>query len=145
MPFQAPSASPAPNPGRPEPSSPEGVLDAAALASLRALDPTGAGRLLHRVLAAFDSSTSRLVVQLRAARASADAAAGAEGVKQVAHTLKSSSAYIGAVKLSLLCAEIETMLRNGQTLPALDARLTLLEDEITTALCALRAVLRDSP
>ena len=139
MPFQTPPASPLPDAGRPEPAPPDGVLDAAALAALRSLDPTGAGKLLERVLAAFESSTSRLVVQLHTARVGADA----ESVKHVAHTLKSSSASIGAVKLSQLCAEIEAMLRNGQTLPALDARLAALEGEIAAALGALRSVLRD--
>ena len=138
MPLETPSASPLPDAGRPGTVPSDSVLDAAALAALRSLDPTGAGKLLERVLAAFESSTSRLVAQLRTARLAADA----ESVKHVAHTLKSSSASIGAVKLSQLCAEIEVMLRNGQTLPALDARLALLEGEIVAALAALRGVLR---
>jgi HPt (histidine-containing phosphotransfer) domain-containing protein len=33
----------------------------------------------------------------------------------VAHTLKSSMASIGALKLSALCADIERMIRNGET------------------------------
>lgn len=141
MSFQTPPASRLPLGEPPPVASPDDVLDAAALATLRSLDPTGAGRLLERVLAAFESSTSRLLAQLHVARAEADA----QSVKHVAHTLKSSSASIGAVKLSRLCAEIEDMLRNGQTFPALDVRLAVLEGEIATALAALRGVLHDRP
>jgi HPt (histidine-containing phosphotransfer) domain-containing protein len=85
------------------------VLDAACMAELRALDPDGKAQLVKRVLATYQGSLAKLVEQLRAARAD-----GAwDQVSRVAHTLKSSSASIGALALSSLCADIERLLRAG--------------------------------
>jgi CheY-like chemotaxis protein/HPt (histidine-containing phosphotransfer) domain-containing protein len=83
------------------------VLDEAALARLSELDPKGENRLLERVLRAFQGSVARLRPQIDNARASGDRA----GVRLVAHTLKSSSASIGAMQLSQLCAQIESAIR----------------------------------
>jgi HPt (histidine-containing phosphotransfer) domain-containing protein len=95
------------------------VLDAAAMAELRALDPDGKAQLVKRVLATYQSSLAKLVEQLRVARAD-----GAwDQVSRVVHTLKSSSASIGALALSGLCADIERLLRAGDsaaTLPLLE-------------------------
>lgn len=84
------------------------VLDAAALAQLRELDPTGANRLIERVVQAFDVSTSRLLPQLHDAGGSGDLAAA----RHASHTLKSSSASLGALRLSRLCAELEHQIRS---------------------------------
>jgi HPt (histidine-containing phosphotransfer) domain-containing protein len=99
------------------------VLDATALAGLRGLDPTGVNRLLERVVKAFQGSLDRLLPQLLDAQANGDTA----GIRHVAHTLKSSSASIGAMRLSGLCAELETAVRSG----ALDGLRERIE-----ALCA---------
>ncbi len=101
------------------------ILDASALARLAELDPSGANRLLERVLRAFQASVVRLRPQLVAGRAADDRAA----IRLVAHTLKSSSASIGALRLSKLCGEIETAIRLdpaavlGHHLDALDVAL----------------------
>jgi HPt (histidine-containing phosphotransfer) domain-containing protein len=87
------------------------VLDAGCMAELRALDPDGKAQLVKRVLATYQASLAKLVEQLRVAHVD-----GAwEQVSRVAHTLKSSSASIGALALSGLCAEIERLLRAGDT------------------------------
>ena len=120
------------------------VLDAAAIARLVELDPTGKSRLLERVLRAFQTSAARLRPQLDAARQSGDSAA----IRLVVHTLKSSSASIGALRLSQLCAQIETSirLREGQALAAPlgtfpDAQLAAPLDAMNIALDgALRAI-----
>jgi CheY-like chemotaxis protein/HPt (histidine-containing phosphotransfer) domain-containing protein len=84
------------------------VLDPVALARLRELDPKGENQLLERVLKAFQTSAARLLPQLHAARESNDRTT----VRLVAHTLKSSSASIGATTLSQLCSELEVTIRN---------------------------------
>jgi len=84
------------------------VLDPVALARLRELDPTGENKLLERVLKAFQTAAARLMPQLEAAREANDRTT----VRLVAHTLKSSSASIGAVTLSQLCSELEVTIRN---------------------------------
>ena len=87
------------------------VLDAACMAELRALDPDGKAQLVKRVLATYQASLAKLVEQLRVARGD-----GAwDTVSRVAHTLKSSSASIGALVLSGLCADIERLLRAGDS------------------------------
>lgn len=86
------------------------VLDAQALAGLSALDPTGANRLVQRVLATYQGSLGRLLAQLGDALARSDPA----GMRLAAHTLKSSSASIGALELARLCAATETALREGR-------------------------------
>ena len=87
------------------------VLDAACMAELRALDPDGKAQLVKRVLATYQASLTKLVAQLQLARGE-----GAwDQVSRVAHTLKSSSASIGALTLSALCAEIERLLRAGDS------------------------------
>ena len=85
------------------------VLDATALMRLQELDPSGANKLLERVFKAFESSVQRLAPQLATAREAGDLA----GIRHVAHTLKSSSASIGALRLSQLCAEVESASRKA--------------------------------
>ena len=88
----------------------EALLDAAALANLAQLDPTGANRLLPRVLTTFRTSMARLLAQLALARAQPDLATQ----RLVAHTLKSSAASVGALWLSQLCGDAEKALRDGR-------------------------------
>lgn len=110
------------------------VLDPAALARLAELDPQGTNRLVERVLQAFQTSVTRLRPQLVDGRAADDRAA----IRLVTHTLKSSSASIGAMQLSQLCAEIETAIRldpAADLAPALDA-LDLALDATVAAIAA---------
>lgn len=113
------------------------TLDVAALARLRELDPDGRHGVVKRVLAAFETSLSRLLMQLRVERDAADATV----VAGIAHTLKSSAASVGALSLSASCSDIERRLRAGADadLPA-DVQRLLGEGE--AALRAVEAVLR---
>ncbi|HEX2539821.1 MAG TPA: Hpt domain-containing protein [Caldimonas sp.] len=111
-------------------------LDATALQRLRELDPGGQNQLLERVLRAFDSSARRLAVQLAESRLRDDLL----GIRHVAHTLKSSSASIGALALSRLCAEIELSIRN-EALAGLGERLDAVDRELNAVLQAVKSVL----
>lgn len=111
------------------------ILDAAALAQLRDLDPSGANRLLERVVQAFDASSARLLPQLEQAGADADLRAARHAV----HTLKSSSASLGALRLSRLCAELEQQIRSDAVVE-LDAQIVAIVAEaarVKTALARL--------
>jgi len=114
------------------------VLDALALSRLTELDPTGENRLLERVLQAFQTSVARLRPQAEAAHATGDRA----GLRLVAHTLKSSSASIGALHLSQLCAQIETTIRleSGDNL---DAQIDALGVALDSVLQAIAQLLKD--
>jgi signal transduction histidine kinase/DNA-binding response OmpR family regulator len=79
-------------------------------APLRKLADLGRGdEFVSRVVDTYLSSSAVLLAALRDAVAASDpeAAAGA------AHTLKSSSAQVGAVRVSALCKELETRGRSG--------------------------------
>lgn len=89
------------------PGVPPVTLDATALARLRELDPDGRHGVVARVLEAFETSLGRLLGQLRAELNAGDPAV----VAGIAHTLKSSSASVGALALSARCTEIERRLR----------------------------------
>lgn len=125
----APEAAPAAN----VPSSP---LDAATLGQLTQLDPSGANRLLPRVLTAYRDSLARLRAQIAGARTADDPAAA----RLAAHTLKSSSASVGALKLSALCAQAEQAVREGQ-LQRLPDLLDQLEHEAVRVDAAVQHLL----
>ncbi len=117
-------------------AKPEDIFDAEALRRLRELDPRGDNRLFERVGKAFETSVGRLLPQLEDAFGVNDTAA----IVHVTHTLKSSSASIGALKLSQLCAEIETMIRR-QTSEHLSDRIREVPAETQRVLVGLRLLL----
>ncbi len=105
-------------------------LDETALARLRELDPDGRHGVLQRVLAAFETSLARALSQLEEQQQGGDA----KTVAALAHTLKSSSASVGALALSTACAQVESRLRAGET--------TALRDEAGLLLVHGRAALQ---
>jgi HPt (histidine-containing phosphotransfer) domain-containing protein len=112
-------------------------LDEQALARLRELDPDGRHGVLLRVMRTFESSLLRLLAQAVEARDRGDIA----GLGSIAHTLKSSSASVGALALSAGCAEIEKAVRAGETAD-IGPRVENLLSEGERALVAVRAMLR---
>ncbi len=108
------------------------LLDAAALTRLRELDPGGRAGLLKRVLQTYTQSLERVIVPWRAARAAGDA----QSLRHMAHTLKSSSASVGALALSTLCADVEARLRDGR-LEGTEAQLDALAAEAERILAGL--------
>lgn len=113
------------------------VLDAASLARLRELDPDGRHGVLQRVLSTFALSLERMQVQLRDRMAAADVA----GAGALAHTLKSSSASVGALVLSERCARLERAVRGGQVEGLEPLAADVLEESARVAV-AVRAMLR---
>lgn len=113
------------------------ALDAAAVARLRELDPTGQHGVVSRVLATFDASLRRLLGQLEAERGKGNAVV----VGGIAHTLKSSSASVGALGLATACAEIEARLRAGDT-AALQSDIDRMLAEGQAALRAVAAMMQ---
>ncbi|HSW07535.1 Hpt domain-containing protein [Aquabacterium sp.] len=112
------------------------VLDAQALAGLTMLDPTGANRLVQRVLSTYHASLGRLLQQIADGQQRSDHAA----VRLAAHTLKSSSASIGALDLSRLCGSAEQAIRDGQ-LEAVPPIIQGLQAEARRVALAVQAML----
>lgn len=115
-------------------------MDAQALARLSELDPTGANRLLERVATAFLNSAASLMPQLQSAL---HGAPDMETIRRVAHTLKSSSASIGALAMSGRCAEIEQLAHQGRS-ESLPLALDGLESDWAMVHAALSAILAES-
>ncbi|KWN66820.1 hybrid sensor histidine kinase/response regulator [Burkholderia stagnalis] len=83
------------------------VIDRKALDALRALQRPGRPDVLTRIIDQFDLDAPRLIAGMHAAVAAGDA----DALKLASHTLKSSSANVGAHALSARCREIEQLAR----------------------------------
>jgi histidine phosphotransfer protein HptB len=108
------------------------VLDTASLDRLRDLDPGERNGLLQRVLRTYTQSLERMLVQWREARTAGDDNA----LRVIAHTLKSSSASVGALALSALCADVEARLRD-QRLEGVEAQFEAVNVEAQRILASL--------
>lgn len=111
------------------------VLDNGALQRLQELDPDGTAGIFERVLVTYAQT---LEAQLPLAHAALRLQDATE-LRRIAHLLKSSSASLGALAFSALCAELEHHARLGWS-PDLPARAQpwLLEAERVAA--AVRAL-----
>ncbi len=118
------------------PPSSAAELDEAALQRLRDLDPDGTSQVVVRVLQAFETSLQRLLPQGETAVADGDHHA----LRHVVHTLKSSSASVGALELSRRCGDLENRLRTLHD-DGLDTLWAGLHDEGRRVLLAVQAML----
>ena len=120
------------------PSSPPPLisLDERALARLHELDPDGRLGVVRRVMVAFETSLLRMTASLIEQQVRGDRRA----VAAVAHTLKSSSASVGALALSAACAHTESRLRDDPQAP-LAPEIEQLLTAAGSALVAVRAIL----
>jgi len=116
---------PEPEPEPPSEPQPE-LLDPQAMKRLHDLDPGGRNQLVRRVMQAFDASIGRLLPMLEPGPLGHDPAA----VRHVTHTLRSSAASLGALRLAALCGECEQALRQGQDVRTLTTMLQGLSEEM---------------
>jgi len=112
------------------------VINQGALNAIRALSPVQGEALLQRVLAAFLQDTPHQLAALRAASAAGDA----DAMRKTAHSLKSSSANVGADVLAKLFREMEQHARAEQTEGAADI-LAQLEREFQSVRQSLSSIL----
>jgi len=112
------------------------VLDPAALAKLRELDPSGSAGVVPKVLRTYEASMQRLMGQFDAARATGDTAT----LARVAHTLRSSSASVGALAFSAQCLEVETLARDGRQAD-LESAVKAMKAQSEQVVAAVRAML----
>lgn len=85
------------------------LINVRALEAIEALQRPGKPDLLEMVVGLFESDAPKNIESLRKGLEDGDL----ELIRTAAHTLKSSSAYLGAVDLSELCRDIEHAARNG--------------------------------
>lgn len=99
------------------------ALDPAPLEALRALDPAGERGLLQRAIQKFLAYSDEAVSHL--AKASRDG--DVSNLSRIAHSLKSSSASLGATDLSRQCAAIEKLTADGHLPKDIAPRLEALQ------------------
>lgn len=85
------------------------LLDQEVLENLRDLPGEGADDLLGELIILFAQEAPPRIAGLRDALHQADA----KRVMQVAHSLKGSSANLGATRMTALCNQLELMGRDG--------------------------------
>jgi len=99
-------------------------IDWSVLEKMIPLQPPGSETLLKRVISLYLDTSLGLMKEIRAAVEGSDA----DALHRSAHTLKSSSAYLGALAFSGICKELELMGR-GKALAEAKERLAALEKE----------------
>jgi HPt (histidine-containing phosphotransfer) domain-containing protein len=85
------------------------ILDKAAVDGLRALETSDNPDLLTRIIDAYLDDTPKLIEKIKQALDADDMFE----VAKAAHTLKSSSANVGAAELSDRCKQLEASARRG--------------------------------
>jgi len=111
------------------------TLDHAAIEAVRQLDPDGQDRLLSRLIALYRDDSSQLLADME----NALKVGNAENVARAAHTLKSSSANLGATNVAAIARQIEHAARGGD-ITELPACMTKLRAQRTVALSELEAL-----
>ncbi len=109
-----------------------GVLDLSVLDAFRALQVEGAPDVLTRLVGVYLSSSDGLITELREGAEEKDF----EKIQNSAHSLKSSSANVGAIQLSEFSKELEFGCRNKTLLDAAE-----LVEKIETEFASVKDVL----
>jgi HPt (histidine-containing phosphotransfer) domain-containing protein len=90
------------------------AIDVRALDNIRKLQQPGTPDLLERIVALYLHDVPKLVQSMREAIAAGDAIV----LQRAVHTLKSSSATLGALQLAQLCNEMEVQARDKHLVDA---------------------------
>jgi len=99
-------------------------INVSAIDTIRSMQRAGREDLLTKVVAVFSNKTPEVIDGMLAAADESDV----ETVSAGAHSLCSSSAYLGANKMSALCKEIEAAIASGNQ-SELKALVLQLKDE----------------
>jgi CheY-like chemotaxis protein len=129
-PFLSQGATPAG--GIPVPDN--GIIERGVL--VRLLESVGGDReFLDEVLATYCQDAPVQIAALQSAQAVGDA----DALRRAAHSLKSTSASVGAVRLAAACKELETLAKAGELAQAA-TRIARIEAEYAAAEAALHAL-----
>ena len=105
-----PGPVPVPAPAHPHPAERD-VINRHALENIRALNRDRGDALVHKVITAYVDDTPQHLRTLRDAIAGLDAGS----LRKIAHSLKSSSANVGAETLAQMCKDMEALGRTDTT------------------------------
>lgn len=115
----------------------DAVLDPTPLNAIRDLEQAGSDGLLGTIVDLFLAQSIELGDQIRSAVDAGDAS----DLREAAHSLKSSSANVGAMRVSALCYDLEVAGRDDamDNAAALSDRLALEINEANAALTEFMA------
>ncbi|MBI5557820.1 MAG: response regulator [Deltaproteobacteria bacterium] len=108
------------------------VLDRRRLDMIRAMHRPGSPPVLDRIIAIYNESSPEILRSIHEAVSRGDG----EALREAAHSLKTSSANLGAAELAGLCKKMEEMGRM-EKIAAAETLLEVLDDRYQTALSAL--------
>lgn len=114
------------------------AIDMAAIKKITNLQSEGQPDLLGRLVSLFLTNTDRLVKEIETGLSGQDA----DTVRLAAHTLKSSSANLGAMRLSKICADIESAARQKQ-LESARSDIDILSFELNEVIAELKTLRPD--
>ena len=109
------------------------TLDSSILEDLRKIESSGTEGFLDRLLTEYFSSSPVLITNLREALDGKDL----DAMRDAAHTLKSSSAYLGAMQLASIAEQLEELARKKRTDQA-EQLIAALEPELARVKLALQ-------
>lgn len=115
----------------------EDVLDMSVIAALRELGGDGDESLFHELLDLYVDDSTKQMQRLAESLASGDL----KVAERIAHTLKSSSANLGATAMSKVCLQMELRGRS-QTPTAMSELLSATREAHAQAVNALNALRR---
>ena len=113
------------------------VIDRKVLASLRELQDVGDPDIIAEVGGLFIEHSPEKVKAILQAVETGDA----KGLQVAAHSLKSSSAYVGAMRLSAMSKELEMMGRSN-VMDGAKEKAEMLKDEHMRVMTALDAEIK---
>jgi HPt (histidine-containing phosphotransfer) domain-containing protein len=122
-------------PSRVHPGNP--AVDPEAIEQLRFLEDEDQPNVVAELVQLFVEHTPPKITAIRDGIAQGDAGA----IKRAAHSLKGSSANVGATGMQYVCEQIEQAASGGDLGPATEL-LPLLEQEVAVVIEALQAEIR---
>jgi HPt (histidine-containing phosphotransfer) domain-containing protein len=111
------------------------IIDPEAISTLKELNPDDNGAFLKEIVGIYIEDTPKRLQDLKASLASGDVAL----FTRAAHTIKGSSANVGAVALSRVAERLEALSRN-EGLGGVAALVASCETEFGRAAAELRAL-----
>ncbi|MBL8478728.1 MAG: Hpt domain-containing protein [Sterolibacteriaceae bacterium] len=123
-----------------DPQAGPAPIDRKVLDQYREIDPSGGPGLAHRIVRIYIDSAAETLRQIEQAIAGRDP----EALRQATHSLKSSTASIGAMSLADLFRELEAMAKAAR----IDDAAVVFDEarnEYERVLVALRDLLAEAP
>ncbi len=111
------------------------IIDSEAIANLKELNPGDNGEFLREIVAIYAEDTPKRIADMKTFMASGDV----PSFTRAAHTIKGSSANVGAARVKAVAERLEHLSRR-ESLPALAAQVAECETEFLAASEELRKI-----